>query len=84
MSVTAPNMLINVITDFLAGNPTSEQIVAFRLPEAIEQHALELLEHRRQETLTAEERIEFDEYIRMEQFMSILKAKARLRLMKRE
>jgi hypothetical protein len=80
MAVLAPNTLINVITDFLASNPSSEDIVAFHLPESLNERASELLALNRDGSLTPDERAEFDEYMRMDQFMTILKLKAQLNI----
>lgn len=82
MAIATPGTLVDLITDFLAANPSSEEIVAFRLPEHVEQRALELLELNRENRLTDEERTDFEEFMRIEQFMSLLKIKARLHLSK--
>jgi hypothetical protein len=84
MAVATPGILVDVITDFLATIPSSEQIVSFRLPEHLEQRAHELLELNRQNRLTDDERAELEDFMRMEQFMTILKIKARLHLSKDE
>jgi hypothetical protein len=82
MAIATPGTLVDLITDFLAANPSSEEVIAFRLPEHVEQRALELLELNRENRLTDEERTDFEEFMRMEQFMSLLKIKARLHLSK--
>jgi hypothetical protein len=80
MAVASPGLLLNIVTDFLASNPSPEAIIAFRLPDFLEERALELLERNQQGILTESERIELDEFARMEQFMTILKAKSRQHL----
>ncbi|MBK8030923.1 MAG: hypothetical protein IPK17_15810 [Chloroflexi bacterium] len=41
----APSRTVfGVITDFLATNPTPEEIIAYRLPDDLEARALELLD----------------------------------------
>lgn len=82
MAIATPGTLVDILTDFLAANPSSEEIVAFRLPEHIEQRAHELLELNRQNRLNDADRADFEEFMRMEQFMSLLKIKARLQLSK--
>jgi hypothetical protein len=77
MAVANTSQLLNVVTDFLSRNPSSQAIIDFRLPENLEQRALELLELNRQNLLSSEERAEMEEFMRMEQFMTILKAKTR-------
>jgi hypothetical protein len=83
MALAQPITLINEITDFLAKSPSAEEILAFQLSEALSNRALELLEANRRNTLGPDEREEMNEYMRMEHFMTLLKAKTRLNLMKR-
>jgi hypothetical protein len=80
MAVASTNQLINTITDFLARNPTPQAIIDYRLPENLEQRALELLDLNQQNRLSDADRAEMEEFMRMEQFMTILKAKSRLQL----
>jgi hypothetical protein len=80
MAVAATSQLINTITDFLARNPTPQAIIDYGLPESLEQRALELLDLNRQNRLSDADRAEMEEFMRMEQFMTILKAKSRLQL----
>lgn len=41
---TVPNLTVfDVITDFLASHPSNEAILAYRLPETLEQRALDLM-----------------------------------------
>jgi hypothetical protein len=68
------------VLEFLAAGPSAQQIVAFRpRPQAQERFSY-LLDVHRQRTLTGEEEEELDHYIRIEQMMSLLKAKAYHRL----
>jgi hypothetical protein len=68
------------VLEFLAEGPSAQQIVAFRpRPEAQERFS-HLLEANRQRPLTVEEEEELDHYIRIEQMMALLKAKAYHRL----
>jgi hypothetical protein len=78
MAAALPSMVVDEITDFLATSPQPEQIIRFRLSESIERRAVDLLERNRQNELTADEQIEMDDFIRMDHFMTILKAKTRL------
>jgi hypothetical protein len=77
MAVASPGLLLNIVTDFLANSPSAEAIIAFRLPDYLEDRAIELLERNRHGILTESERNELDEFARMEQFMTILKVKSR-------
>ncbi len=68
------------LLEFLANGPSVQEIVAFRpRPEAQERFS-QLLEISRQRALTAQEEEELDHYIRIEQMISLLKAKAYNRL----
>jgi hypothetical protein len=80
MAVAPPDTLFDVITDFLATEPTADQIIAYRLPQALEQRALDLLERNRQNVLTPEERAEMDEFLRINHLINMLKYKVRLKL----
>lgn len=80
MTVAQPTMLLDEITDFLATSPTPQAIIAFRPSEILERRALDLLQRNRENRLTPEERAEMEEFMRMDHFMTLLKAKARLKL----
>ena len=68
------------VLEFLAQGPSAQQIIAFRpAPEAQERFS-HLLDINRERTLTVEEEEELDHCIRIEQMMSLLKAKAYRRL----
>ncbi len=80
MVATQPETLFAEIIDFLASTPTPEAILAFKPSDRLEQRLSDLLEQNRQETLTAEERGELDEFLRMNHFMNMLKIRARQKL----
>jgi hypothetical protein len=80
MVATQPETLFTEIIDFLASTPTPEAILAFKPSDRLEQRLSDLLEQNRQETLTAEERGELDEFLRMNHFMNMLKIRARQKL----
>jgi hypothetical protein len=69
-----------VMSEFLGSAPTLQEIIAFKLPDVLEQRALELLARRRQETLSDAEQTELDEFTRMGHFMNRVKLQARLKL----
>lgn len=74
------NTLFDEILDFLASTPTSQEIVAFRPSDSLQQRLRDLLEGNRNGRLTAEEQAELDEFSRMNHFMSMLKIRARKKL----
>jgi hypothetical protein len=72
--------IVGAITDFLATAPTSEQIVNYRAPDHFDARLHELLDRKANNTITAAERTKLDEFLRMDHFMIVLKAKVQLRL----
>jgi hypothetical protein len=80
MVATQPETLFAEIIDFLASTPTPEAILAFKPSDRLEQRLSDLLEQNRQETLTAEDRGELDEFMRMNHFMNMLKIRTRQKL----
>ena len=68
------------ITDFLATNPTPEEIIAYRLPDDLQARAHELLDKNGEGELTPEEHEEMIDFARIDQMMSLLKIKMRIKL----
>jgi hypothetical protein len=82
-ALTPTKTVLDEITDFLATNPTPEEILAYRLPAALEARAHELLERNGEGELLDEETQELHAFMQAEQMMSLLKAKTRLKLKNR-
>ena len=80
MSTAPAKTILDEITDFIMTRPTPEEIIAFKLPDVLERRAHELMEYNRQNTLTPQDRIEMEEFMRVDHMMTMLKAKARLKL----
>ncbi len=74
MSVAPPLTITHTISQFLGSAPSLEEIVAFKLPEVIEQRALVLLECNRNGELTPNEHDEIEEFTHMGHFMNRVKA----------
>ncbi|MCA9906680.1 MAG: hypothetical protein KC547_22650 [Anaerolineae bacterium] len=74
--------VFSVITDFLATNPTPEAIIAYHLPDDLQERAHYLLERNGEGELTPEEREEMLDFVRVDDMMSLLKAKMKLKLKK--
>ncbi len=72
--------VFDVITDFLATNPTPEAILAYRLPDDLQARAIELLERNGEGLLTYDEEREMFDFVRADEMMSLLKVKTRLKL----
>ncbi|MBA3868926.1 MAG: hypothetical protein H0X30_07220 [Anaerolineae bacterium] len=68
------------ITDFLATNPTPQEIIAYQLSEDLQARAHELLERNGEDQLTSEERDEMFDFLRVDEMMSLLKVKMKLKL----
>lgn len=70
------------ITDFLATNPTPEEIIAYRLPDDLQARAHELLDRNSEGELTPEEHNEMMDFARIDNMLLQLKAKMKLKLKK--
>jgi len=70
------------ITDFLATNPTPEAIIAYQLPDDLQARAHELLDLNGEGELSDIEREEMLDFVRVDEMMSLLKAKMKLKLKK--
>lgn len=68
------------ITDFLATNPTPAAIIAYHLPDDLEARAHELLDKNSAGELSTEEYEEMMDFVRIDQMMSLLKIKMRIKL----
>jgi hypothetical protein len=73
----APAPLYREVIDFLATNPSPEQIIAFKISPAAQERLEELLDKNREEGLTADEAAELDAYLQARDLMVFLKANAR-------
>ena len=80
MQVAPTRTVFDVITDFLASDPSPEAILAYRLPDNLQARALELLERNGEGQLSFDEELEMYDFIRADDMMSLLKTKTRLKL----
>ena len=76
-SDSLPRPLYREITDFLAGNPTTQQIITFKISAAAQERLENLLDKNREEALSSGERAELDTYLQLSEWLTILKARAR-------
>jgi hypothetical protein len=74
--------VFDVITDFLASDPTSEELLAYHLPDDLQERADYLLERNSEDLLTPEEREEMHEFMNADEVIALLKAKVKLKLTK--
>lgn len=76
----ATRSVFGVITDFLATNPTPDEIIAYTLPDDLITHAHNLLERHSNGDLSPEERDEMLDFARIDDMMTLLKAKSKMKL----
>jgi len=76
MTAVETPALFDEILDFLASTPTPEQIITFHPSDELQQRLRYLLDQNRNALLTQEERVELDEFSRLNHFMSMLKIRA--------
>lgn len=80
MIASPPNPLFDEVFDFLISAPTPEQIIAFKPSAALQARASELLERNRSAQLTGDEQRELAAFTQMNDFMSMMKIRARQKL----
>lgn len=78
--MTPEQTITDIVTDFLGSAPTLEEIAAYRLPQPLQERAHELLTKNRDGTLTPEEREEMAAFRQIDHILTLVKAKARLKL----
>jgi hypothetical protein len=79
--IPAPEKTVfDVLTDFLASEPSAEAILNFRLPDELQERAHALLERNGEGLLSFDEELEMYDFMRADDMMSLLKTKTRLRL----
>jgi hypothetical protein len=70
----------DVVTDFLSSAPSLEELAAYRLPAEFQARAHELLEKNQAGSLADAERAEMASYRQLDHLLTLVKAKARLKL----
>lgn len=80
MSIAPERTVTDVVTDFLSSAPALEEIALYRLPDDLQQRAHDLLDKNREGILSAEERAEMEEFRQIDHLLTLIKAKARLKL----
>ena len=78
--VGAPELNIkDMVTVLLASGPSVDDLIAYCLPETLQERTQYLLDKKRGEGLTASEQQEMDELVQLDHLMALVKAKARLK-----
>jgi hypothetical protein len=70
------NEVYRYILEFLTTNPSPDAILHFSLTPAMQERASDLLEKNRSDQLTPAESAELDEYVHINDLVSLLKARA--------
>lgn len=80
MALNIHQSVFSELADFLVERPTLEAMIEHRLPDDLAERVHELLDKNRENNLTRDERDELNLYLAADHFMTLLKAKARLKL----
>lgn len=80
MQNAAIRTVFDAITDFLASEPTPEELIAYHLPDDLQARVDELVERNGEGQLTFDEQQELYDFMRADEIMALLKAKTKLRL----
>jgi len=75
MAVAPEQTIMDVVTGFLASGPSVDDLIAYRLLEALQERAQYLLDKKRDEGLTAPEQQEMDEFLQIDHLMALVKVK---------
>ena len=82
MQGTPTRTVFDVITDFLATEPSPQEIIAYHLPDDLQARLDDLLDKNGEDLLTPTEREEPQEFLNADEMFSLLKTKMKLKLMK--
>ena len=74
--------VFDAVTDFLATEPSPQEVIDFFLPDDLQQRADYLAERNGEDQLTPGEREELDEFLKVNRMFSLLKTKMKLKLKK--
>jgi hypothetical protein len=69
------NEVYRYVLEFLASNPSPEALLSFRMTSAMQERVSDLLEKNRSGQLTPAESTELDEYVRIDNLVSLLKTR---------
>ncbi len=80
MENTPTRTVFDAVTDFLATEPSPQEIIAYHLPDNLQQRADYLADRNGEGLLTSEEQEELVEILNVDQMFSLLKTKMKLKL----
>lgn len=69
-----------VITEFLAEDPSDEELLAYKLPDDLQKRVHHLLDLNGEDELTCDERHELNDFIRANRMITTLKISTELRM----
>lgn len=72
--------VLDVVAEFLASDPSDEELLAYRFSDDLQDRVHYLLERNGEDELTCDERHELDDFIRANRMMTSLKINRELRL----
>jgi hypothetical protein len=76
MLINQPSPLYEKVLDYLIEKATPQEILAFKVGEAAQERAHDLMERNNAGTITSEEAVELEQVLQIERFMAVLKARA--------
>ena len=79
LNATTPTVF-DVITDFLATEPSPQEIIDFYMPDDLQTRLDELLDKNGEGEITFSEREELERFLNANQMFSLLKTKMKLKL----
>lgn len=80
MSINVQQSIFTELADFLVSQPTLEELAAYHVSTAVQQHIDRLLEKNREGVLSADERLELEKILAVSHVMTLTKTKAQLKL----
>jgi hypothetical protein len=72
--------VFDVLTDFLASEPSTDELLNYHLPDDLQARVDALVERNGEGQLTFDEQQELFDFMRADEMMAMLKAKTKLRL----
>ncbi len=80
MDTTPTRTIFDAVTDFLATEPSPQEIIAYHLPDDLQSRLNELLDKNGEGELTPAEHEELQEFLNTDEIFSLLKTKMKLKL----
>jgi hypothetical protein len=80
MAINIQQSIFSELADFLASQPTLEDLAAYQVSDGIQRYIDELLDKNREGGLSAEERLEMEKFLAVTHVMNMTKVKAKFKL----